>query len=231
MKRAWVRQIVRFVLHNLSVSEFAGLEYLPSSGGVIIATNHLSMVDTPLLFLNPPRPDITALVADKHQKDAFMRWFVESAEGIWIDRTRADFAAFREAIEVLKRGQALGIAPEGTRSETGQLQQGKPGTILLAIKSGAPIVPVGISGTKGGVKRIFTFQQPRFLARFGPAFHLPELGRENREEAMQALTDEIMCRIAALLPPEQHGFYSGHPRVAELIAAQASLPESPHVRA
>ncbi len=230
MKRALIYQIVKFVLHTLSVSEFAGLEHVPRSGGVIIATNHLSFVDTPLLLMNPPRADITALVADKHQSDAFMRWFVDSAGGIWIDRTRADFAAFRTAIEALKRGQALGIAPEGTRSPTGELQQGKPGLILLALKTNAPIVPVGISGTVGGVKRMFSFQKPRFLARFGPAFHLPELQRENREEAMQAMTDEIMCRIAALLPPEYHGYYRGNPRVAELIAEQAGLPESPRVR-
>lgn len=230
MRRKWVYQIVKFVLHHLSVSEFAGLEYLPPAGGVIIATNHLSFVDTPLLMMNPPRPDITALVADKHQKDAFMRWFVESAEGIWIDRTKADFTAFRTAIEALKRGQALGIAPEGTRSKNGELQQGKPGTILLALKTNVPIVPVGISGTPGGVKRMFTFQKPRFLARFGPAFYLPELGRENREEAMQAMTDEIMCRIAVLIPPESRGFYRDHPRVAELLAEQSALPETPRVR-
>lgn len=230
MKRQAVYQLVKFILHHLSVSEFAGLEHLPRSGGVIIATNHLSFVDTPLLLMNPPRPDITALVADKHQKDAFMRWFVESAEGIWIDRTKADFTAFRAAIEALKRGQALGIAPEGTRSQTGELQQGKPGTILLAFKTGVPIVPVGIRGTLGGVKRIFTFQKPRFLARFGPAFYLPEVGRENREEAMQAMTDEVMCRIAALLPPEYHGYYRGHSRVAELIAEQSAQPEPARMR-
>ncbi len=224
MKRANLYKLVKFLLHTLSHSEFLGSEYIPREGGVIITTNHLSQVDTPLLMMNPARPDITALVTDKYKKYAFMRWFVISAEGIWIDRTKADFSAFRAAIEALKKGQAVGIAPEGTRSINGELQQGKPGTILLALKAGVPIVPVGIHGTEGGVRRMFTLQYPRFTARFGKPFLLPPLERENREEAMQQMTDEIMCQIAALLPLKYRGYYADFSRVAEIEASYAGDP-------
>ena len=109
---------------------------------MIIATNHLSLVDTPVLFDNPRRPDITALVTTKYMKYPFVKWFINSGEGIWIDRDTADFGAFRKAVEALKRGWAVGISPEGTRSHDGQLQEGKPGAVLLALRSNVPIVPV-----------------------------------------------------------------------------------------
>ena len=230
MKRANLYRILKYLLVALTRTEYVGSEYMPKQGGAIVATNHLSQLDTPLLMLNPARSDMTALVTDKYQKFLFMRWFVTSAEGIWIDRTKADFSAFRAAIETLRRGQPVGIAPEGTRSQTGGLLQGKPGTILLALKANVPIVPVAITGTESGFRKIFTLQRPHFMARFGKPFLLPEISRDNRDEAMQMLSDEIMLQIAALLPPQYHGFYTGHPRIAEIQAEYANLPEPTRVR-
>ncbi|HEX9011876.1 MAG TPA: lysophospholipid acyltransferase family protein [Anaerolineaceae bacterium] len=216
MKRATLEKIIRFLVHHLTHTEFVGVENIPEEGPVIIATNHLSQIDTPLLMINPGRPDITALVTDKYKQFAFMRWFINTAEGIWIDRDRADFAAFREAIEALKKGMVVGIAPEGTRSREFQLQQGKPGTILLALKTDAPIVPVAISGTETGFEKIFRLQKPTFVVRFGKPFHLPPIGRDNREEAMQQMTDDIMARIAIMLPESYRGYYADHPRLKDL---------------
>lgn len=220
MKRRTLFNIVRFLLHHLTRCEYVGIENLPKEGGVILATNHLSQLDTPVLMLNPGRPDITALVTTKYQSFLFMRWFINTANGIWIDRTKADFTAFRAAIDELRKGKVLGIAPEGTRSRDYQLQQGKPGTILLALKTDAPIVPVAITGTETGFHKIFRFQKPHFTIRVGKPFHLPALSRDNREEAMQELTDEIMCRIAVMLPEEYRGFYRNHPRVKELLSIE-----------
>ncbi len=145
-----------------------------------------------------------------------IHWFINLVGGIWLDRTRADFAAFRTAIEALDAGQALGIAPEGTRSDTGALIEGKPGTILLAIKAQAPVVPTALFGTESAAKN--WWKRPRLTIRFGAPFTLPPLSRENREEQMQTSTDEMMCRIAALLPEKYHGVYAGHPRLQELLA-------------
>lgn len=225
MKRATLARIVRFLFHALTRTVYEGVENLPATGGLIVATNHLSQLDTPLLMINPGRSeDLTALVTDKYQRFGFMRWFVNTAGGIWIDRTKADFSAFRAAIDAIKAGRAVGIAPEGTRSTSGGLQQGKPGTILLALKSEAPIVPVGIHGTEAGFNKIFTLRRPHFTARFGRPFTLPPVSRENREQAMQDLTDEIMCQIAALLPESYRGYYRDFPRVRELLAEQAGRP-------
>ncbi len=218
MKRSTLQSIVRILFKFLTRTEFLGTEYIPTTGGVIIATNHMSYVDIPLLFINPIRKDITALVTTKYQQHWLISWFCNVAEGIWINRDIADFGAMRAANHALRAGKALGISPEGTRSHAAQLQAGKPGTVLLALKTGAPIVPVGIAGTENSLRRIFTLQRPRLTARFGPSFTLPPLERNHHQGILQKHTEEIMCRIAALLPEKYWGYYAKNPRLQELLS-------------
>lgn len=223
MKRETLQKTLNFLMHTFTRLEYIDLHYLPAEGPVIVATNHLSRLDIPVLFLIPTRPDITALVTDKYKGYPFLKWFVVTAQAIWIDRTKADFTAFRAAYEVLKEGRALGISPEGTRSETGKLLEGKSGTILIASKTGVPVVPVALMGTENSFPKIFTLQRPRITARFGQALIVPPLDRDNREEQLKAYTEELMCRMAALLPEKYRGFYRDYPRVKELIA-ESSQP-------
>lgn len=217
MKRETLHSILSAVLRRVVDLEYCGIENLPREGGLIIATNHMSQADSLLLFINPVRDDLTALVADKYKKYPFFKWVLDTAGIVWLDRDQADFAAFRLAAGEIKAGKALGIAPEGTRSQNGQLLEGKPGTALLAIKTGVPVVPVGIAGTETFFKRLRTLKRPKTRLTFGPAFTLPPLDRANREEQMKNYTDEIMCRIAVLLPPQYWGFYKDHPRLKELL--------------
>lgn len=227
MRRDQLQRWVYRLLTALTHTEFLGVEHIPREGGVIIATNHMSRLDIPVLFINPVRPDITALVADKYLRYPFFRWFAKTAGGIWLDREKADFSAFREAVNLIKGGRAVGIAPEGTRSAVSALLEGKPGTVLLADRSSAPIVPVGIWGTEDAFKKLFTFRRPHIVARFGPAFRLPPLERSRREEQLRQYTDEIMLRIAALLPERYWGYYRNHPRLQELLAEQSQPPVPP----
>lgn len=213
MKRKNLRRIVHFLINSLTNIEYIDIENIPLVGGVIIAINHLNYLDTPVLFVNSRRPDITALVTTKYQKSLFMKWFVESAEGIWINRDIADFTAIRKASKVLAEGTALGIAPEGTRSKNAQLQQGKPGTIMLAAKSRVPIVPVGITGTENAFKKILRFHRPHITIRFGEAFTIPDFKRGERSEDLKYWTDELMRRIAALLPEQYRGVYADSPLI------------------
>jgi 1-acyl-sn-glycerol-3-phosphate acyltransferase len=220
LKRETLQRIMYYLFDHITVTRFYGLENIPKEGGIIVATNHMSRIDIPLLFVNPVRPDITALVTDKYLKYPLINWFVKTAEAVYIDRERADFGAFREAQKLIKSGVSMGIAPEGTRSQIGELMEGKPGMILLAIRSGAPIVPVGLAGTDTAFKRLKTFRKPHLAARFGKPYQIDDLPRENREAAMQKAIDEIMCRIGSLLPPRYWGFYKDHPRLQELVAEQ-----------
>lgn len=216
MKRETLQNIVKTVLKNYTHLEFSGTQHIPPAGGVILATNHLSRVDIPILFANPVRPDITALVADKYQKYPFFRWFCLTAGGIWIDRDKADFTAFRIAAEVIGQGRSLGIAPEGTRSD-GELLEGKSGTVLLAIKTGVPVIPVAIYGSETTFPEWKRLRKPRIFCRFGPPLIFAPLNRDERETGLERYTTELMCQIAAMLPPLYRGYYAQHPRLLQLL--------------
>ena len=208
MKRETLQRLVRFLIKHLTYTEFIYPENIPAEGAVILATNHMSHMDTPVLFVNPRRPDITALVTTKYQEKPFIRWFTKVAEGIWINRDIADFSAIRKASEVLAKGRALGIAPEGTRSQTGQMQEGKPGTVMLALKTGAPIVPVALTGTEDALEKLMHLRRPHITATFGEPFTLPEFQPHHRSEELQRWTGILMRKIAAMLPEKYRGIYS-----------------------
>ena len=217
MKIETLHSILRFLVRSLMRVEYSGTDYIPPEGGVIIATNHLSRLDIPILFVAPGRKDLTALAADKYKYYPFFRWMLDTARVVWIDRENADFAAVRASVEYLRRGVALGIAPEGTRSK-GELIEGKAGTALIAEKARVPIVPVGIAGSESAVRKMLRLQRARVMVRFGPSFMLTAINHQDRAEWLQRSTDEIMCRIAALLPSGYRGFYANHPRLSELLA-------------
>ncbi len=208
MKRETLQRLVRFLIKALTNTEYFHAENIPAVGPVILAINHMSQIDTPVLFVNPVRPDITALVTTKYQENVFVKWFTDIADGIWINRDIADFTAIRKASEVLSKGWALGIAPEGTRSRTGRMQEGKPGTIMLALKSGAPIVPVALTGTEDALKKLLHLRRPHITATFGEPFTLPEFAPHHRSEELHNWTEILMLKIAALLPEKYRGVYS-----------------------
>jgi 1-acyl-sn-glycerol-3-phosphate acyltransferase len=220
MKSHKLRSIITWLMKRLTRTEFLGVENIPASGGVLIACNHMSRMDIPVLFLTPNRPEMTALVTTKYLKHPLIRWFIITAEGIWLDRDTADFSAFRQAVEALKMGKAIGIAPEGTRSTTARLLEGKPGTALLALRTGVPIVPAAIIGTEDSVHQLLHLKRPRITTEYGKPIIPPVLDRSNREGQLDQLTTEIMCQIASMMPEKYHGFYAGYPRLKEILAEQ-----------
>jgi 1-acyl-sn-glycerol-3-phosphate acyltransferase len=160
------------------------------------------------------------LVAEKYREIPLVPWLVRLLDGIWVDRFNADLGAVRQALTRLRKGGVLVLAPEGTRSKTGALVRGWPGAGYLASKAGTPIVPVALVGTedKDVVSNLRLLKRSPVVARAGKPFTLPELPLKDREALLETYTDEIMCRIAALLPPVYRGIYSDHPRLQELLA-------------
>jgi 1-acyl-sn-glycerol-3-phosphate acyltransferase len=220
MKLETLRSIINFLVQRIFQMEYIDPQYVPATGGCIIATNHLSRLDIPILFVTPGRDYVTALAADKYKKYFVFRWMLDTVRVIWIDRENADFGALRASVEYLHKGVALGIAPEGTRSK-GALIEGKAGIALIADKSGMPIIPVGIAGTESGVRKMLTLRRAKITVRFGKPFFLPPMDRSDRAGWLKCSTDEIMCRIAALLPPIYRGYYADHPRLKELLSADS----------
>jgi 1-acyl-sn-glycerol-3-phosphate acyltransferase len=117
-------------------------------------------------------------------------------------------SAMRWALDWLKMGNILGVAPEGTRSGDGRLQKGRPGVVLLAMRSKAPILPVAFYGHEGYKENILRLRKTDFHFVVGKNFHLDARGNQVTSEIRQQMVDEIMYQIASILPPENRGVYS-----------------------
>ncbi|NMC11808.1 MAG: 1-acyl-sn-glycerol-3-phosphate acyltransferase [Chloroflexi bacterium] len=215
--RRTLRSIVRFLFRLLTNVEVKGLERIPASGGCIIAVNHFSRLDAAIAFAYIDREDLTALVADKYLKVFWIRWLVDRVKGIWLHREESDIRALRAARDYLLAGGALGIAPEGTRSQTGKLAQAKTGVAYLADKAGVPVVPAAVYGSEDAMYKLIRLHRPHLVLSIGNPLVFPPIGRENRTEQLEMNTDEIMCAIAVMLPESYHGAYAGHPRLQALL--------------
>jgi 1-acyl-sn-glycerol-3-phosphate acyltransferase len=213
---------MRLILRLLAQVEMSGVENLPVSGGFVIASNHVGRLDAALPFYFLEHSDIIVVVAEKYRKYAFFRWLARMVNGLFIDRYNADVAALRATLRRLQRGGILAMTPEGTRSKTGNLLEAKPGTVYLAWKAGVPILPVALTGSEDAVvvDRLKHFRRLKIKVVAGRLFTLPQdIKAGERDAVLQQATEEIMCRIAALLPEERRGFYADHPRLKELLKA------------
>jgi 1-acyl-sn-glycerol-3-phosphate acyltransferase len=202
-------------------------ENLPQdNAGLIIVANHLGRLDVPLVYHFLKRDDIILLVAEKYQAWALARWFVKQLDAIYIDRFNADFGALRKALIRLRKGGVMVLSPEGTRSKSGVLLEGRPGASYLAAKAGVPILPVAVTGTEDRLakKNLTRLRRLQVTIRVGKPFSLPPIKGKEHDVLLQAYTDEIMCQIAALLPAEYRGFYADHPRLKELLQGQTPPP-------
>lgn len=210
---------IRYLVNALTNFDVQNPRNLPSSGGILLTTNHISRLDTPLLIGSTDRKDIVAIVAKKYQKKPFFKWVLERMGTlVWMDRERMDFSAIREALSYLRKGFVVGIAPEGTRSHGAKgLLEGKQGAALLAARAAVPIIPVCIIGSDRIYQNWMRFRRPPITIKFGKPYYLPEIDLNDRQAWLMRCTEEIMCRIAALLPTEYRGFYADHPRVKELL--------------
>ena len=196
-----------------------GLEHVPREGGVILASNHRSFVDSVAIPAVVPRK-VVFLAKSDYFTGSGIKGFASRAwfEGLGMlpvdrDDTRSAIASLDIALEVLGRGEAFGIYPEGTRSRDGRLYRGRTGVGHLALTAGVPIVPVGLTGTEK-VQPVGS-NRPRIVPitiEFGEAidvrgrFEGVPLGRARRE-----VTDEVMAAIQRLSGQEQAGVYNERP--------------------
>lgn len=190
-----------------------GLENAPRSGRLIIAANHLSNADPPLLagWLTPAlgRP-VHWMSKAELLAVPFVGWYLRHNATFGIRRGAADTEAFRLARRVLDEDRVLGTFPEGTRSSTGGLQEAKDGVTLLALRTGAPILPVGVVGTD----RFWPRGRPlwrlggRVSMRVGKPFALERgVGPDGAKESLEDVTTRLMLHVAELIPEEHRGVY------------------------
>ena len=198
--------------------EVHDMEKLPA-GNFIAAANHLGRLDTAVLLCIIDREDIIMPVAEKYKNHPLFGAIGRAVNAIWLNRFEADYPALREILARMQIGGMLVIAPEGTRSKTEALQEGRMGVAFLASKSGYPVLPVALTGTEDRriMENIKHFRRSKITVGAGDLFHIQIPKGKGREQAMREATDEIMCRIAALLPEKYRGVYTDQPRLKELL--------------
>jgi 1-acyl-sn-glycerol-3-phosphate acyltransferase len=218
MKYKTLRSIVRFIMNIIADVEVVGMDKLPQ-GNVILAANHLGRLDTAVLLYALEREDIIMAVAEKYKDHPLFGAIGRAVDAIWLNRFEADFGALREILARMQNGGLMVIAPEGTRSKTETLQEGKMGVAFLAGKSGYPVLPIALTGTedRGVLANLKRFRRSKIRAVAGDLVTIELPKGKGREKVLRNATDEIMCQIAAKLPEKYRGYYKDFPRVKELL--------------
>jgi len=186
----------------------AQMSRIPATGPLIIVTNHVNFLEVPVLHsrLRPRRA--LGLAKAEAWKNPLVGWLFDLWGGIPVRRGETDLAALRRCLDVLREGAILVIAPEGTRSRHGRLQRGHSGVVTLALRSGAPILPLAFYGGEALGHNMRRLRRTPFHIVVGEPFVLDAGSGRLNQERRQELTDEIMSRLAALLPLDYRGEYA-----------------------
>lgn len=199
-----VRSAVSVAMRALTRMRVEGLENLPRSGGCLLAINHLSLADGPVVFTLLPRRAI--MFASVHLRDsAFMHWILsDMGDAIYVRRGEGDTDALASGLAVLRAGGMLALGPEGTRSPQG-LSRGQTGVAYLATQAGVPVVPLAAWGQEKMPTHLRSMRRAPITVRIGAPIRFTD----NAPDAarLREYTDQVMMSIAAMLPVEYQGVY------------------------
>src|SRR5919202_2124777 len=220
--------IVGFVFRVVWRPRIIGVENVPRTGAVIIASNHQSFIDSVVIPIAVPRR-VRFLAKAEYFEGKGLRGrgtaaFFHLIDAVPVRRTgnRDSMRSLESALEVLREGTAFGIYPEGTRSRDGRLYRGRTGVGWLALTSGAPVVPVGLTGTDRvqpvGARGV---RIAPVRVRFGPPVDPADYAGLPAGRARRALTDEVMERIAALSPQQRADAYNEPPAGGDEVDANS----------
>jgi 1-acyl-sn-glycerol-3-phosphate acyltransferase len=183
------------------------LKRVPTTGPLIMVSNHVNFLEAPAVYTRlMPRP-LTGYAKIESWDNKLMGWLFDVWGIIPIRRGEADKSAVKSGLQVLKGGGILTIAPEGTRNREGRLLRGRPGVVMLALLSGAPLLPVVHYGHENYRDDFRSFRRTELHVVVGDPFTLDKRGEKVTSEIRQKMVDEIMYQMAALLPPQNRGAY------------------------
>ena len=216
--------VQRVLLRAFAEWRVTGRENVPPHGPLIVVANHQSYCDAPLLSTSIPRRTRFLAKAGLFRWP-LVSWLFRSYGAYPLSRSTADVGAYRWALRQLERDRAVVLFPEGTRTQGG-MRKAQAGVARLALRSQAPILPVGITGTErlGSILRILK-PTGTIEVVIGTPFSLPNVEGRPSREVLDSLTEMIMHRIAAVLPAEYHGVYAITPRAGAADApTERALP-------
>ena len=198
--------IVKLLLRLLTRWRVEGGENVPRQGPLLVVANHLHNADPPLLGVSLNRR-LVFVAKEELFRSRLTAYFLRRLGAFPVRRGRLDRKALRQAEQFLDEGLAVVVFPEGARSHGGQLRPAFPGAVLMAVRNGVPVLPVGLTGTEKLKGLGWVLRRPGITVSIGRPFHLPPAsGRLTRVE-LDRQADFVMRRIAGLLPVEYQGDY------------------------
>src|SRR5262249_11657624 len=211
--RAFFRGFSKLLVFLTLRAKISGLENFPKHGPAIIVFNHLGDSDAVLLFATLPFSPIEGIGKIELYDDWLVGPVFRAYGIIWVHRGRPDRRAIRAALKGLSEGRMVTLAPEGRQSVTGGLEEGEQGAAFLALKSGAPIVPVALTGLEnknvfGHLKR---WQRAPVSLTIGKPFFIQENPQGDHRQTIPEGTRQIMESLASLLPEAYRGYYRSIP--------------------
>ncbi len=213
-----VNSLLRGLFRILFKVDTTPLKGVMKEGPAIIITNHTSNFEGPLLYVfMQPRP-LMALAKKELWNNGLTRYAMKLWESIAVDRENMSRQTLEECFSALDAKNILAIAPEGTRSSDGKLQQGKGGVAFIAHKKDVPLIPIVTLGFENFSKNIKRLKRTPIKIMVGKPFEIIQKGGRLDAQKREDLIDEIMMRLALLMPPEQRGYYSEKGRDFELTA-------------
>jgi len=204
-----VNWVLRRVFETVCRIDRSEIHKIPARGPLILVANHIHLVEVPVFLPQLDPRDVIGLAKRESWKNPLYNFLFNQWEAIPIDRGVVDREAFRRMLEVLEQGKILAVYPEGTRSRDGRLLQGKAGIVALAQKSGAPMLPIGFHGYENFLSNLKRLRRTDFHIKIGKPFKLNSGAEALLRGSRQEVTDEIMCKIAELLPERYRGYYEG----------------------
>jgi cytidylate kinase len=209
LMRFLVRLLARTYLAG-GLLRVSGLEHVPRSGPLVVCANHASTVDPPLVPAFLPRPDSWSMAkAELLTRPGFGAWVLRHYHAFPVVRHTPDRRALRRAAEILRAGGVLVLYPEGTRVESGGLREAEPGAGFIARTTGAPVLPVTLTGTRECFPKGNRMpRRVRVEIRYGPPLRIRERRPDGRRVENQEAADAIMLAIAEQLPPDARGAYA-----------------------
>ncbi len=208
----WTRRVLntagmRPLAWLLLRAEVVGRERIPRGGPFILMVNHCNFLDPIVaMYALLPREAVVLTKVENMQRPG-LSLLMRLYGVIPVERGEADVTAIKRAIETLEQGNILLVAPEGTRSYHGRLLPAKHGMTFIALRTGVPILPVGVTGVKDFWSNLRSLRRTPVRANIGHPFRFRHRGHVSRQ-TMEEMTREAMYQLAALLPPEQWGEYA-----------------------